>query len=159
MKSTTLKNMRLLSKTRIIFRAIFCAISAIISAILLRNKWLNQSNFFLSLVITRAMNFLQMQFFGTCSYEKNSSIKHVSHETDSNKAYFILQFGSNWLILQFLQIFAIFCNFSCNFEQFLVQFLQCLTIQNVKLYFWCIFSILLVQFLQFFAFFCNFCKF
>ena len=39
--------------------------------------------------------------------------KHVSHKTDSNKPYFILQL---------LQICAIFCNFSCNFEQFLVQF-------------------------------------
>ena len=57
--------------------------------------------------------------------KKIQAYKYVSHKTDSNKAYFILQF------LQFLQIFAIFCNFSCNFEQFLVQFLQFLTIQNV----------------------------
>ena len=61
------------------------------------------------------MNFLQMQFFGTCSYEKNSSVKHVSHETDSNKAYFILQF---WLKLSY---FAIFANFR-NFLQFFMQF-------------------------------------
>ena len=40
--------------------------------------------------------------------KKIQAYKHVSHKTDSNKAYFILQF---------LQIFAIFCNFYnfCNF--------------------------------------------
>ena len=46
--------------------------------------------------------------------KKIQAHKDVSHKTESNKPYFILQF---------LQIFAIFCNFSCNFEQFLVQFL------------------------------------
>ena len=71
--------------------------------------------------------------------------KDVSHKTDSNKSYFILQF---WLILQFFQIFTIFCNFERHFEQFLVQFFQFLTIQNDKLYFRCNFSPFL-QFLQF----------
>ena len=51
--------------------------------------------------------------------KKIQAYKHVPHKTDSNKPYFILQF---------LQIFAIFCNFSCNFEKFLVQYLQFSTI-------------------------------
>ena len=41
--------------------------------------------------------------------KKIQAYKHVSHKTDSNKAYFILQF------VQFLQIFA-------NFLQFFMQF-------------------------------------
>ena len=66
--------------------------------------------------------------------KKIQAYKHISHKTDSNKAYFILQFLQFWLKLAYFAIFANFRNFlqfSCNFEQFLVQFLQFLTIQNV----------------------------
>ena len=47
--------------------------------------------------------------------KKIQAYKHVSHKTDSNKAYFILQF---WLKLAY---FAIFANFR-NFLQFFMQF-------------------------------------
>ena len=54
----------------------------------------------------RARNFLQMQFFGTCRLQvvvmkKIQAYKHVSHKTDSNKAYFILKFLQFWLKLAF----------------------------------------------------------
>ena len=47
--------------------------------------------------------------------KKIQAYKHVSHKTDSNKAYFIFQF---WLKFAY---FAIFANFR-NFLQFFMQF-------------------------------------
>ena len=50
--------------------------------------------------------------------KKIQAYKHVSHKSDSNKPYFILQFLQFWLKLAY---FAIFANFR-NLLQFFMQF-------------------------------------